>query len=331
MGKGFSIITCTYNPDKELLSRLCVALGALEKGEFCFEMILVDNNSHSPVSDLELIHQLMKAIPSMRVVKETKPGLTHARIRGVEEAQYEWIIFFDDDNEPAKEYLVKAEELISAYPKVGCWGPGNIAVEFIGHTSAFAASKKELFQQRTMKKTVIDNVRWGQDAYPYGTGMIVLKSILNEYIEHVKSGSYTMSDRIGKSLISGGDVQILLTGIKMGYFAGSSPLLHLRHLINYEKTQYKKMLHLVFMLSASAIKTYNQVFPDAPHSVRPVNNTDVLKVAYWQLRMYLFRKPVKDLVYDTTRRMGELQAHILASDGARSPRLLRLFHNIVSR
>ena len=328
--KGFSIITCTYNPDKQLLNRLCTSLSALEKCNYNFEVIIVDNNSQLPIADLPRIHQLKTALSNTRVVNEGKPGLTHARIRGVEEAQYEWIIFFDDDNEPAKDYLVKAEELISNYPTVGCWGPGNIAVEFLGNTSAFASGKKELFQQRTMEDTVIDNVRWGQNAYPYGTGMIVLQTILQEYIKQVRTGNYTMSDRVGKSLISGGDIQILLTGIKMGYYAGSSHLLRLHHLIKSEKTRYKKMLQLVFMLSASAIKTYNQVFPDEPHSVRPVSNRDVLKIAYGQMRMHLFRRPVKELVYETTRRMGELQAHVIASPGNRPPRLLNLYHKMIS-
>lgn len=328
MDKGLSIIICTYSPDTNLLKRLLNAVTNLEQGQLPFEVIIIDNNSPSPVAKLPMVAEFISASHDINLIVEKKPGLTNARIAGIKKAKYNWIIFFDDDNEPYKNYLLLAEQLINEYPQVGCWGPGKIDVEFVGKVSSFAYGKKELFQQRNMTETIIDNIRWDQPSYPYGTGMIVKREILIEYMSQVEKGNYTMTDRIGKSLISGGDMQILLTGIKMGYYAGSSPLLHMTHLINSKKTRFKKMLQLIFMLSASAVKTYNQVFPEAPHTVQAVYNKDVIKIAYYQMRRFLFKKPVKYLIYDTTKRMGELKAHVMASSSP-TPMLLSLYQKMI--
>jgi hypothetical protein len=160
--------------------------------------------------------------------------------------------------------------------------------------------------------------------------MLVRKEILEVYVRKVEEGAYTMSDRIGKSLISGGDMQILLTGIKMGWYAGSSHLLRLNHLIKQQKAEYKKMLQLVYMLSASAVKLYNEVFPEEPHSVVPITNRYVLQTLYTQARLHLFKKSFKEAGYLTATRMGELYAHIIAANKQKAPVLLRSFYKLIS-
>lgn len=330
MSCSFSLIICAYNPDTAVFKRLLAALEAiaLQKTYPPFEIILVDNNSTPALESQPDVKRFIESHLQARIITETKPGLTSARIAGAKEAGNEWIIFFDDDNEPAADYLLKANSLIEQYPQAGVWGPGKITVEFMGEVSSFAHSHKDLFQERNMGETIIDNVRWGQTAYPYGTGMIVRKNIMDEYVRFVEIGAYTMSDRIGKSLISGGDMQILLTGIKMGFYAGSSPDLALTHLIKVEKTQFKKILQLVFMLSASAVKLYNEVFPDAPHTVVPISNGYVLSNFYTQFRLHFFKKPAQEAVYLLAKRIGELYAHNIAAK-SRPPVALRLFNKLL--
>ncbi len=278
----------------------------------------------------EIVKAFLENFPETKIVEEKKPGLTAARIAGAKHAVNEWIVFFDDDNEPASDYLLKATQIIQQFPQTGVWGPGIISVEFVGEVSDFALAHKDLFQERKMDGTIIDNVRWGQTAYPYGTGMTVRKEVMDEYIRQVETGVYTMSDRVGKSLISGGDMQILLTGIKMGWYGGSSPELRINHLIKQEKTRYKKMLQLVYMLSASAIKLYNEVFPDAPHEVVPISNKYVLTTFYTQMRLHLFSKGWREAFYLTATRMGELYAHIIAINQPKAPLALRIFYRFIS-
>lgn len=328
---SFSIIICSYNPDEVIFNRLLTAIKKITQRENNppFDITIVDNNSSPALIDRQEIRTFINE-QSASILIEKQPGLTSARIAGVKAAKNDWIIFFDDDNEPASDYLLKTQQLINDYPGAGVLGPGKIKVEFVGKASDFAKTHKELFQERNQQETIIDNVRWGQYAYPYGTGMIVKKQIADEYVKQVEKGSYTMSDRVGKSLISGGDIQILLTGIKMGYYAGSSPSLELTHLIKSEKTAYKKMLQLVFMLSASAVKTYNEVFTDAPFNVSKVSNKDVMMLLYNHVRYYGLRSFNKESLFNLSRRMGELQAQVLAAGDATQPMLLRQFVNRIN-
>lgn len=326
----FSIIVCTYNPDRNIFNRLLSSLkNILVENTFGVQFIFVDNNSKHSIAEYEEIKKFAELRNNTLLISEKEPGLTQARLAGVNKAKYEWIIFFDDDNEPDVDYLQRAQELIDKYPEVGCWGPGSINVEFIGTASNFACSHRQLFQERKMNQTVVDNVRWEQNAYPYGTGMIVKKEVLSEYNKNVLLGNYSLTDRKGNSLISGGDTQILLTAIKLGYYAGSSPCLKLNHLIASKKTRYKEILRLAFSLSASAIKSYNEVFTDDPFPVTKIKNLYVLKTIYIQIRNGLFKKNLKEIFFDVYKRLGELQAHILASPVPQSPALLGLFYKMI--
>ncbi len=329
---SFSIITCAYNPSPAIFARLLHAVAGIDAqaGRPEFELIIVDNNSSPALSEIDFVRDFVAGHGHLKVIQESKPGLTHARIAGVKAARYDWIVFFDDDNEPAADYLNQAAALIDRYPKCGVWGPGRISVEFVGSVSEFALTHRELFQERSIETTTIDNVRWGQTAYPIGTGMTVRRDILQFYIEQTESGIYTMTDRIGKSLISGGDIQILLTGIKLGWYAGTSPDLKMNHLIKQEKTVYKKMLQLVYMTSTSAVKLFNEVFPDDPHEVSRISNRRVLEVLYTQMRLHLFKSSLQEAGFQTARKMGELNAQVLAGKSLKQPLALKAFEKLIT-
>lgn len=331
MINGFSIIVCTHNPENIIFGKLINSLKQLiiDKS-FCVEFILVDNNSVVPITQSSIVCNFMNSKRDVKVLHEKKSGLTWARIAGFKNAKYEWIVFFDDDNEPAADYLNGAVEIINKYQNVGAWGPGIIDVKFNSKVSKFAFNHKELFQQRFMSETIIDNVRWEQSAYPYGTGMVVRKNVLLEYYKNVIEGKYSMTDRIGNSLVSGGDIQILLTAIKIGYYAGSSPCLKLVHNIDVKKTKFTKMLKLKFSLSASAIKSYNEVFSDRPFAIHKVDNIKVLKVLYFELKVGLFKKDIYQFIFDFYTRLGELQAHITSSTNSNPPFLLTIFSKIIN-
>lgn len=331
METGFSVIICTHNPELIIFGKLLKSLNEfISDSSFRVEYILVDNNSRRPVEEYTIVGDFIKSKSNVQLISEKKPGLTSARIAGIKKAKYEWVVFFDDDNEPAADYLIEAVKIIGKYQQVGAWGPGKIDVVFNGRVSKFAFRQKELFQQRNMTETIIDNVRWEQSAYPFGTGMIVRKEVLFEYNKNVLEGKYSLTDRIGNSLTSGGDIQILLTAIKMGYYAGSSPSLKLVHNIDINKTKYKRILKLTYSLSASAIKSYNEVFSDQPFAIQKIDNLNVCKAIYYELRVGLFKKGIKQLVFDIYRRLGEIEAHILASPNSKPPVLLTFFSKIIT-
>jgi glycosyltransferase involved in cell wall biosynthesis len=328
--KGFSIIICTHNPTTEILLKLFSAVSQFQKGNFPHEIIVVDNKSNPPLIERDFVKKFLGTEDFKHIVYEQKPGLTAARIAGIAKAIYDWIIFFDDDNEPDQDYLLQANVLIKKYPQVAAWGPGQLSVNYINQSeTAFLKKIKWLFQERQYKGTFFDNnMVEGSEYYPFGTGMIVRKDILAEYVERVNAGRYTMSDRKGKNLMSAGDMQILFTCLQMGFYAGSSDQLKLSHLIDASKATPKYAVRLVYALNSSQLKAYQEVFPERELNKQRITNYDVLKVVYSALRLSRYNQKDYTRKMYLSKRLGELNARVIAFEYP-SPLFLRLFETII--
>jgi len=90
---GFSIVICTYNPDCELLRRLLYAILNFDKDSPSHEVIFVDNNSDLPIKELTFVKEFVAAKSDVRILHESTPGLTAARICGINAASYNSIVF----------------------------------------------------------------------------------------------------------------------------------------------------------------------------------------------------------------------------------------------
>src|SRR5262249_28275868 len=66
----------------------------------------------------------------LRVYQHFEAGVGRARWRGLEEARYEYVIFVDDDNWLAPDYIRLASEIMSDSPDVAaCGGFGEIVTD----------------------------------------------------------------------------------------------------------------------------------------------------------------------------------------------------------
>lgn len=322
-----SIIVCTYNPDERVISRLLQALINMQKETFLYEIILVDNNSTPSITEREFTRNFLKRCPHASVLVEQEAGLTAARLAGIAAAQYEWLLFFDDDNEPAADYLVKAAEAIEQHT-VAAWGPGSIKVEYTDGSNEWLNSQKTLFQERHEVATRFDHKPEWQECYPFGTGMIIRKEIALEYASRVKQGRYTLSDRKGKSLASGGDVQLVLTAIEKGYAAGVVAGMQLVHIIDASKANLAYMRRQQYGTASAYIKAYNQVFEQNPLLPVKVSNKQVLLRIYSLYRIYRKQMCKKDFQLLLASRLGEINAAVVAT-GQKKPFLLRLSEQLL--
>ena len=89
-----SVIICTHNPRQHFLLRVLSALERQSLPAIEWELIIVDNASARPIAEMFDISWH----PLGRHVSEEKLGLTSARLRGIEEAKGEFLVFVDDDN-----------------------------------------------------------------------------------------------------------------------------------------------------------------------------------------------------------------------------------------
>jgi glycosyltransferase involved in cell wall biosynthesis len=258
---NISVIICTYSPDPFIFRRLLAAVAGLQLNDIKAELILVDNNSPAPVS--EQFREELRIIPfPMKCISEPKSGLTNARLAGFEASSGDFLIFFDDDNEPEPDYLLQAIQAFSNFPNVGVFGPGHISVEFTGENiPVWIPFNKPYFQERHYESPRFACAEHWMDFYPPGTGQSMRRSVFSNYSDLVRSGALSASDRTGKSLSSAGDVQLVFEAVKKNQAAGVYPGMKLRHLISEKKTSSDYLKRLLFGMASSYPEAYAECFP----------------------------------------------------------------------
>ena len=99
----FSIIVPTYNrPDR--LENCLKAIAELDYPRDCFEVIVVDDGSKTPLNSVVLPFQ--NQIP-IKLLRQENAGPAAARNRGATEAKGEYLAFTDDDCQPTADWLTQ--------------------------------------------------------------------------------------------------------------------------------------------------------------------------------------------------------------------------------
>lgn len=88
-----------------------------------FEVVVVDNGSTDDTS--AVVEQARAFLPNLRCVHEPRPGLHHARHRGMNACEAEVLVFADDDIEALPTWLASVESAF-ADPEVAIVGGNNL-------------------------------------------------------------------------------------------------------------------------------------------------------------------------------------------------------------
>jgi glycosyltransferase involved in cell wall biosynthesis len=329
---GFSIVLCTYNPDLQILERLFAAILAFDSSSPAHEVILVDNNSEPPIVVHKLVQDFLNAKQNSKIIRETKPGLTSARLAGIQQASFDWIVFFDDDNEPCVDYLIEALIVIKQFPPVGAWGPGVIKVNYVDvRENRFLKSLRPLFQERFASKLCFDNNKVeGSECYPSGTGLIIKTDVSRAYLDAVSKNEFTMIDRNAGNLTSGGDSQLVYMCLRLGYYAGSTPAIKLTHNILPSKLAIRKVVKLTYLLNAGQVKAYNEVFTEHPYSItkiQPHMINNLLLSFFKRALKHPFN--LKHEILILAKNLGMIKAQIIAGDQT-DPFIIRQWEKLVN-
>ncbi len=198
---GVSVIICCYNSAHKIKSTLEHLAIQKKHANFPFEIILVNNNSTD--NTVEKAIQLWQALgqPFPLVVKdENLPGLNNARLRGIETAGYEYLIFCDDDNSLCDNYLIKVISIFESRGEVAMIGGVGEAIIDMKKPEWFTNAKGFGYAIGT------ENRNTGYTNSVYGAGMAVRKSFFwylqNENIQ------FLLTDRVKNTLSSGGDTEL---------------------------------------------------------------------------------------------------------------------------
>lgn len=298
-----SIITCSYNPDERLLTRLLEAVQNLQIPDgYEMEYILVDNNSATPLHTVESYASFFRKHTAWaRMISEKKPGATHGRVTAYLQSKGDIIVNFDDDNEPQADYLIQIVALRNQYPEVGVWGPGDVTVEFVGTPEAWTQKYAlDKLQELHLKEVAISKDFLHFEEIPFGTGMILERRVMESYkdiYEEAERAQVVAEGRKGKSLLCSEDIQMVYMASRHDLAAGRAPQLKLKHLINEYKSNFDYIKRLYYGCSLGGFQVIAQSYPDQKmEAANPL--TDTLHFAlyntYYLLKMGLlegnFRK-----------------------------------------
>jgi glycosyltransferase involved in cell wall biosynthesis len=190
-----------------------------------WELLLVDNGSEKPLEDFVDLSWH----PTSRVLYESEPGLTPARLRAVSEVRGDLIIFVDDDNVLHPSYFKKSMLIAQQFPCLGAWG-GQSFPEF---EIPPAPGLEDLLEGLALRQ--FHQARWSNydtSTCPYGAGLCIRASVADRYAAIASSDPIRRSlDRRGNSLIGGGDLDLAMTSYQLGMGTGLFPQLKLLHLI----------------------------------------------------------------------------------------------------
>lgn len=228
-------VVCTHNPRRDLLDATLAGLQQQSLSTNEWEFLLVDNGSSEPLADaVDLSWH-----PRGRVIREDRLGLTYARYRSYREAHGAVIVYIDDDNVLASDYLDNAARILEANPKMGAIG-GKSLPRYEAEPPVWFASLginlacRDLGDQTMTAswESVPQNERSYPRCAPVGAGMAIRKEAYRAYVEAAENDPVRSAlGRKGEDLASGEDNDMVMSVLAAGWDVGYFPELSLEHII----------------------------------------------------------------------------------------------------
>ncbi|HET6980358.1 MAG TPA: glycosyltransferase [Pyrinomonadaceae bacterium] len=214
---SIDVCICTYN-NAVLLDATLDTIARQQVPEDVDWQVLVVNNNCTDETP-QVLERHLRALP-LRVVVETKQGLTPARVRGVRETSREWIAFVDDDCLLDENWVEQAAHFAAQHVECGAFG-GQIVPHWETPPPPYVLSRRYAFAGKYHGETS------HRRPWLAGAGLVARREALvscgwldKQYLE----------DRKGGQLVSGGDMEIALRVGSM-YELWYNPACKLQHVI----------------------------------------------------------------------------------------------------
>lgn len=234
MFASISVIIPTHRPDPVRLQRTLAGLRAQTLPAAEWETLLIDNASPTPLRAEDWVAH---GPVNLRLVPEPKLGLTHARARGFAEARGEIFILVDDDNVLDPGYLAAVHRVFWDEPALGALG-GPVHPEFETKPASWVTPFHGLLALRDLGPEP-QRANWRNQTKrvyppiaPIGAGLAIRREPALDYLRAIAADPRRMQfDRAGDRLVSGGDNDLVMHTLEIGWSIGYEPRLRVLHLI----------------------------------------------------------------------------------------------------
>jgi hypothetical protein len=240
--RPISVIICSLNPRPDYFRRVLDGLKAQTLSTQQWELLVVDNGSHRPLSE----SWDLSWHPHHAHIREDELGLTPARLRGIKEANGQRLVLVDDDNLIAPDYLERVVDIERLYPYLTVFGAGHLEPEFETEPRPEVRRLLALLGLRTVPRGLWSNNPRDSQCIPWGAGLCVSRSIATAYVTLVERlGIGHLLDRRGTRLFSGGDDLFSWVSARAGSGLGIFPSLRITHMVSSNRVAEDYLLRLV--------------------------------------------------------------------------------------
>jgi glycosyltransferase involved in cell wall biosynthesis len=246
---GISVVICCYNSAARLPETLRHLLAQKNAEPVGWEVIVVDNASTDATAQVAQQNWPDGGPAPLRVVREERAGLSHARTRGVAEARYDVISFIDDDNWVPPDWIVRIRALFAAHSEVGVSGvpcdpvPEIALPPWFDRLRGYYATGPQHAAGGDMTETT-GTLLWGAGL---NIRTQALRTLLGDGFR------FHMSGRSGKNLGAGEDTELCYALREAGWRFWYDDTLVLRHFIPKERLTWPYALRLTRGMGASSV------------------------------------------------------------------------------
>ncbi|MBY0558467.1 glycosyltransferase [Hyphomicrobium sp.] len=281
MSNGISVVICAHN-SAERIPPTIQALARC-KAEFPVEIILVDNNSSDDTEARAKAawNDCGNVRFAFTIIRESQAGLSYARRAGTRAASFDVILFCDDDNWLAEDYLINAVRIMQD-PTIGAAGgcstpanPDGLPPWFYTFSWGFAVgvpiSRIAHLPDEPETERQVDAL--------WGAGLVTRRDLI-AYL-YTLPGFPVLSGRKGEKLLSGEDIEISACVACAGYKLIFSERLRFKHAIAPSRltTAYAKRLFASFEEGFAVTGQYTKIIAafEAPSRAAAVGCARIAK------------------------------------------------------
>jgi glycosyltransferase involved in cell wall biosynthesis len=296
-----SVLLCTHNPRADLLSLTLASLSAqtFDARAIDWELIIIDNASAKPLAGRSDIVFPANA----RIVHESNLGLTHARRRSFFESRGEILVYIDDDNVLAPDYLARSVDRMMSDQLLGALG-GRVLPSYETpppdwfHKTGIELACRDLGLSPLAAswKNMSAADRIYPNCAPIGAGMVLRREAYATYVRECEEDPIRLGlGRRGQDLASGEDNDMVMTILRNGWTVAYDPGLVLTHLIPASRLERDYLRRYAY----ASNRTWVQVL--GVHGICPWSEiaagTTWLRKARAYLRTQPWRGPVQQIAW----------------------------------
>lgn len=264
-----SLVICTFNRCALLEITLHSVIQEAQTCSEYVEIIVIDNNSDDNTAIL--VNKIISENPSVNIkyYKEHKQGLSNARNKGIEMAQFDIVTFIDDDVILDKFFFQEIIAIFTSCENYNIIG-GKVSLKYLYTKPSWLDDNLELYLSKLHYKTDLLEL-------DFKVNHIVGANMSFRSVAIGNSRFDPNLGRLGNLLISGEEIAFCSILINKGYKIHYSAKISLQHLVTKDRLNYRFFIRRFFYGGLSIGKTPK------------IKLTSMLKKLFKHLALFFFR------------------------------------------